>query len=63
MFPCKSLCLLLRGIPLYIGAVVLGAAYVSSWMVAGIAILAGLFMHVYYNHMRTFAICIPWSDL
>jgi hypothetical protein len=42
---------------MYIGATILGATYVASWMVAGVGVVCGLVIHIIFNHDYNFPIC------
>ncbi len=46
-----------RGIPVYIGAILIGKVYVYTWMAAGLASMVGMGMHIGFNHLYNFPIC------
>jgi len=47
-----------RGMPIYVGAIIVGVLYVYIWLAAGLAAIAGLGMSIYFNHLYKFPICI-----
>ncbi len=41
------------------GAIIVGAVYVYSWIVGAIASVGGLVMHIAFNHQYSYYDCNP----
>jgi len=57
MYHFQLLANICRGIPVYVAAIIIGAVYVHTWLIASLASAGGFVMHVVFNHYYGFPIC------